>query len=207
MLKLPLSSFLIILLVLLAPIKGWSKTITLTSQDVDLAANIGEESLRQGWLGWTSSNYVIFASGGHGFLIRYSLDKIPKGQRITYVELKLQVSTHSPQSRLHIWRLIAEWGAGVSHQFRMLRPKKLEWTVLGARGNSTDRATKPTSIMKVNEDTFQTVNVTEDVELWYTGATSNCGWLITGEDAGTLILLGSPIMGIPWELQVTYEPQ
>ena len=36
------------------------------------------------------------------------------------------------------------------------------------------------------------INLTEDVELWYTGAGKNHGWILTVED-DVLIRMGSPV--------------
>ena len=63
-----------------------------------------------------------------------SPQQIPKGQRVTKAELTLQVQHVDGKARLRLRRLQAEWGAGVCHQYRMVHPKKLEWSQPGAQG-------------------------------------------------------------------------
>jgi hypothetical protein len=113
------------------------------------------------------------------------------------------------EQKLHVRRLLANWGAGVCHQYRMTRPKKEEWKQAGARGASTDRAPKDSAVVKVNGVGEQVVNLTEDVELWYTGAGANHGWALTLEDPDVLVRLASPIGNGKgqWKLRITFEPE
>ena len=53
----------------------------------------------------------------------------------------------------------------------------------------------------------ESVNVTGDVELWYSGAAENRGWMLTMED-DFYIRLASPSYSNhgSWKLRITYEP-
>lgn len=193
-----------------------ARTVPLKPVDMDRVAIITEAGPRYSWATYESPSGIyhsapVFLTPTCGMLVHYPLDKIPKGQRITYAELTVPVSSFNPQqARLYIWRLLVEWGAGVCHEFRMIRPKKEAWTAPGARGNSSDRSTKPSAPpLRMTEPGEKTINVTEDVELWYTGAAPNHGWLFTVEDKDAYVQLQSPAYDgtASWELRITYEPQ
>jgi hypothetical protein len=192
-----------------------ARTIVLKSQDIDLIANIGEEGPRYSWLAYEDPvgffrNAPVRFTTSRSMLLHCPLDKIPSGQHITYAELSVPVSWFKPTpARLYIWRVLAEWGVGVSHKYRMVRPRKVEWVVPGAKGNSSDRTTKPTTVVRVNENGEKNVNLTEDVEIWYTGMAPNYGWMFSVEDPDTEIQIPSPILDgrSTWELRITYEPQ
>lgn len=68
-------------------------------------------------------------------------------------------------------------------------------------------------LIKVTKVGEYTVDVTEDIELWYTGAAVNRGWIMTLERDGEHIYLASPYTpgylggGKTWKLQITFEPQ
>ncbi|MEO6052504.1 MAG: hypothetical protein ABIP97_00685 [Chthoniobacterales bacterium] len=192
---------------------AFGRTIALQFDDCDLMAAIVEEGPRHSWASsnWSTpifSTISITPGIKRSFLIRFPLDKIPKGQHIVYAEWTLNPHVVVPNSRLFIWRLLVDWGAGVNYNYRMLRPKPLAWTVPGARGNSSDRGTKPSAIIRMSQPGEQIVNVTEDVELWYTGAAPNYGWLICLEDTDSYVRMLSPLYEnrLNWELRVTYEP-
>ena len=112
--------------------------------------------------------------------------------------------------RLYVWRMTSEWGQGTCWQYRMVTPeKKIEWGEVGARAAGTDRATRPTAVMTFpTEAGERIVNVTQDVELWNTGAAKNQGWLFTVEDPDSILRFTCPIFqpdGL--KLRITYEPQ
>ena len=69
---------------------------------------------------------------------------------------------------------------------------------------------EPGAVIRSAASGEKTVNVTEDVELWYSGAAANYGWqLILGERDGQLYL-SSPLVAKgrkTWKLQITYEPE
>jgi hypothetical protein len=193
-----------------------ARTIVLTDEDCEQMAIIGSEAPRLSWVGYEGSpgeftGIFVDLYPSRAFLIRYPLEKIPKGQRITSAEWVLPVTLISPASeqKLHIRRVIGEWGAGVCHQYRMIRPKKAEWAVPGAKGASKDRAAKPSAVVRIGSAVEQVVNVTEDVELWYSGAAANHGWIVTQEDGASLVRLSSPVWATRgnWKLRITYEPE
>lgn len=193
-----------------------ARTIELTDADSDQMAVIGPQAPRSGWLmnemgAGEFTTTLLDLRAERSFLIRYPLDRVPPGQRITRAEWILPVGLVNPtgELRLYVRRIVGDWGAGVCHLYRMLRPKKVAWTVPGAAGVSTDRAAQPTAIVRISGPGEQTVNVTEDVELWYTGAAENHGWILTVEDPDVLIRFGSPL----WDgkgtlkLRIIYEPE
>ena len=113
------------------------------------------------------------------------------------------------EAKLHVRRVLGEWGTGVCHEYRMLRPKPLSWTGAGAAGVSTDHAAAPSAVVAVPGPGELAINVTEDVELWYAGAAENQGWIVTVEDPTALVRLNSPLwvgQGL-YKLRITYEPE
>jgi len=192
------------------------KTIILDARNSDRMAAIAEAAPRQSWAmheQWTATftNSALVLSEQRRLLIRFSLDKIPAGYRIVHAELILPVTKHHGTApRLYLWRMLADWGRGVCYRYRVVRgDKKIKWTKPGASGNSSDRATRPTDIIRLTKPKEVIVNVTEDVELWYAGAAPNNGWLLTVEDPGVQVELRSPIWEGrgDWRLRITYEPQ
>jgi hypothetical protein len=56
-----------------------------------------------------------------------------------------------------------------------------------------------------------TIDVTEDIELWYTGAAVNRGWILAMEQNTGPVYLAAPFgttHAAPkkWKLQITFEP-
>lgn len=193
-----------------------ARTIELTDFDCDRMAVLSPEAPRSGWAmtevapgQFTSTLLDLRAE--RVFLVRYPLDRIPPGQRIVRAEWMVPVDliAGAGEVKLHVRRIIGEWGVGVCHEFRMRRPKQIPWKQPGAQGVSTDRAAQPTAVVNVSEGGEITLNVTEDVELWNTGAAENQGWLVTIEDPAALIRLSSPLWGGQgrYKLRVTYEPE
>jgi hypothetical protein len=190
--------------------QAFSRTVVLKPEALDAFAALSESHPINGWacFHYDGVHYISSVPGVNpttSLLLRYSLDQIPKGMRITHAEFTIAHNVSS--SRVHVWRLLGEWGLGVCHQFRMTHPAKLEWSLPGARGKSTDRATHPTASGKFVDGQLLTVNVTPDVELWYTGASPNRGWLLTFESGA---LLHSPTHDghrFKWQVRVTYEPE
>ena len=200
-------------LLLCAPASA--RTVVIDGADMDQAAAISETGPRYSWAGyepWVAVNYggSFDVLPGRSMLIRFALAKIPAGQRVTNAELILPVTAYGGgDPRFYVWRVLAKWGPGVCHLYRTTRPAKVPWTVPGARGGSSDRATRPTAIARITEPGEQVISVTEDVEIWSTGAASNEGWLITVEDIGTYVRLASPLWDLlqNWKLRITYEPE
>ena len=193
-----------------------ARTIELSDLDCDRMAVIVPQAPRASWAMYELgagefSTMLLDMKVERSFLIRYPLDRIPVGQRITRAEWIVPVSLVAPagEHRLHVRRLVGEWGTGVSHLYRMQRPKVVPWGAPGAASTKTDRAAQASAIVKIDGPGEQTVNVTEDVELWYTGAAANQGWIITVEDPTSLIRLNSPLwtgQGT-YKLRITYEPE
>ena len=189
-----------------------AKTLTLTDEDCDRMAQIGEQAPRSSWLGSELStgvfyNATIDLAAGRAFLIRFPIE-IPKDQKITKAELTFSTSISNNQS-IQIRRVIAPWGAGVSWQNRTARPKKVEWAAPGGKSGGKDRVTKPTAIAKMKTAGEVTVNLTEDVELWYSGAATNEGWMFTVDDPDGFVRMTSPTWTATgtWKLRITYEPR
>lgn len=202
---------LAVALVLVAP--GWAKTVVLTDEDCEQMAAISASAPELSWAGYEASagNFApvyIDLYKPHAFLIRYPIEKVvPKGQRITQAEWIIPVVLCSTEQKLYVHRLLGDWGTGVCHKYRSVRPKKVEWNTPGAKGPSSDRAIKPSATARVTAIGDLTVNVTQDVELWYSGAAKNAGWMVTVEENGFL-RVSSPVWTTHgnWKLRITYEP-
>jgi len=207
--------FIVSLFVFLFTHFVYADTIIMDASSCTRMAGISEAAPRQSWAlcepisGFFSNGEASIAQG-RSLLICFPLDKIPKGSRIIHAELVIPVIWgYGNEPRFYIWRMLADWGPGVCHLFRKTLPEPVKWTKPHAAGISSDRATRPTDIVRVSVTENKTVNVTEDVELWYTGAAPNNGWLISIEDPGIYIRLYSPIYAYPamWKLKVTFEPE
>ncbi len=193
-----------------------ARTIVLdAASEADRMAVIAENAPLMSWAAYMPWEGIYYGSAidiqqGKGFLIRFPMGAIPAGQRITNAELIFSVQLASGATpRLYFWRVLSEWGAGVCHQYRMTRPKPMEWALPGARGSSSDRAIRPTAIHPIAGPGEKIVNLTEDVEIWYAGAAKNQGWLITVEDPGVFARMFCPIFETEsqWKLRITFEPE
>lgn len=189
-----------------------AKTVVLTDEDCELMAAISAEAPFLSWAGFEVAGgfapVYIELVPGRAFLIRYPIEKaVPKGQRITQAEWIVPVVYIASEQKVYVHRLIGDWGAGVSHKHRMVRPQKVEWHSSGAKGPSTDRAIKPSAVVRIHENGDHVINVTQDVELWYSGA-KNAGWIMSVEDHG-FIRMSSPVWTTTgnWKLRITYEPE
>jgi hypothetical protein len=190
------------------------RTIVLNATDSDRMAGIAESAPRQSWAMYEyRQGYFITTAlsvaPNHSFLFRLALDKIPPGHRIAHAELILPVvNFRGSDPRFYLWRILPDWGPGVNWIHRTGRPEKIEWTKAGGRGISSDRATRPTDVVRLTAIGEVAINVTEDVELWYSGAATNNGWMITVEDPDGFVQIGSPVwdQAAAWKLRVTYEP-
>src|SRR5207247_1208202 len=81
-----IKSVLGVVVVSLVPAAVQAKTIILTDEDCERMAAISADAPRMSWAGYEASAGVftsiyIDLYSQRGFLIRYPLDKIPKGQR------------------------------------------------------------------------------------------------------------------------------
>jgi hypothetical protein len=187
-----------------------ARTITLKPDTLDSFAALSEANTINGWAVY---NYDYSRFGSHtpgaspttSYLIRYSLDQIPKGMRITHAEWTIAHNVSS--ATVSVWRVLADWGLGACYQYRMTYPEKVEWSIAGAKGKSIDRATNPTAVGKFVNGQLLSVNVTSDIEMWYNGAAPNRGWLLTFD---AFALMHSPTHGghrAKWQLTITYEPE
>jgi hypothetical protein len=194
-----------------------ARTITLTAEDCDLMAILSAKIPRSSWIathvttGGYNAEPTLHFYADMAILMRFPLDQVPKGQRIVKAELSLYAEYAPNPSDLSVRRLLADWGHGTSHQYRMTFPKKVEWDKPGGRGAATDRAARDTAMFKVNKAGDHAVDVTADVDLWYTGATANRGWILTIEN-GVSFYASAPysphyMVGKRWKLQITFEPQ
>ena len=160
------------------------RTITITADDCDRMAVISATTPRLGWSSELGTRmyhtYVqLHLYANMGVLIRYPLDRIPKGQRITKAEWTIPHSyTGGALQRMQVRRIMTEWGTGVCHEYRTIYPKKLEWARPGGLGANADRANQASAVFSMKNSGEQTVDVTEDIELWYTGAVPNRGWIL-----------------------------
>jgi hypothetical protein len=204
----------IVLLIAAAPLSA--RTIVLTDEDCDDMAVISEDTPNLSWAMYESStsvwsNYVMQFTSKRAVLIRYPLDKIPKGQRITSAEWVVPLTYIAGTPHWHLRRVLVDWGIGVCHKYRQTYPKKVKWSKPGARGISSDRALKPTAKAKLTEVKDVAFNVTEDVELWYAGGAANNGWILSEENDGITQISGplSPWVSGKgkWKLRITYEPK
>lgn len=202
---------------LIAP-PAHARTVLLDIEHADRIAAIDADAPRLSWAmardrhGNPYTTHVSL-SEARSLLLRYSLEVIPSGQRIVHAELVVPVrSKGGSEPRFYLWRVLAHWGPGVCHDYRYIDDQeKLEWTRPGAAGIASDRATRPTDIVRVLEDgpAEMVINVTEDVELWYDERAPNHGWLFSVEDVGAVVHLESPLWETPegWTLRITYEPR
>ncbi len=191
-----------------------ARTIELTDTDADKIAVIGAEAPLQGWAafeaapGMFTTQFVSLRARAAA-LIRVPLDRIPAGNRITKAEWVIPVEwANVPEPHIYVWRIIGDWGIGACYKYRQMRPQPVEWAMPGARGNGTDRADQPTIVVQCKTQGDVTVNVTADVDLWYSGAAPNTGWMFTVED-DILLRLSAPSSTTRgcWKLRITYEPQ
>lgn len=205
---------LALLMLLVCVEAACGRTITLTAEDCDRMAICHADAPRVGWgipLGGPAfnSHTQLTMASNMTVLLRYPLDKIPKDQKILKAEWTIPYGyTAGVKQRLYARRILADWGTGACHDYRMTFPKKVPWGAPGARAANTDRAAKTTAIFEMLNSGESTADVTEDVDLWYTGAARNRGWVLTLDDTGSLVYLTAPYPPAPssWRLTITFEP-
>lgn len=193
-----------------------ARTIILDATSCKRMAYLSEAAPRHSWAMYERrpGSFDTGAVGmvpNRGMLIEFPFEKIPAGQRIAHAELVVHVATYAgSEPRFYLWRMISDWGPGACWQYKTTWPKPVAWTKPGARGQSSDRATRPTAIHRLIHAQDQIINVTEDVSLWYTGAAKNHGWMLTVEDPGVYVQFVPPTdtayMG-SYRLRITYEPE
>jgi hypothetical protein len=206
----------VLLLLIAAPVSA--RTITLTVEDCDQMAVLSAKAPRLGWAAYLAAATTYTSENSlqmfpdMALLMRFPLTAIPKGQRITKAELIVPVDYVAGAPQLSVRRLVADWGIGVCHQYRRTHPEKVEWTQPGARGASTDRHNKDSAVLRIEKVGDYTADVTEDIELWYTKAVANRGWIMVIENQTGPFYSPSPYTPhYPttkrWKLQITFEPQ
>jgi hypothetical protein len=192
-----------------------ARTITLTAEDCDEMAVLSAKAPRLSWpvilanTGTYNTENSMQLFSDMALLMRFPLDQIPRGQRITKAELSLPAEYVAGNPKVGVRRILAEWGHGVCHQYRMTFPQKVEWTKGGALGAGTDRTARDSAVFRMDKTGEHTVDVTEDVELWYTGATANRGWVLAIDNDG-VVYTASPYAPHPgggkrWKLTITFE--
>jgi len=211
--------WLVAILTLLITAPLTARTIDLLDEDCERVAVISSAAPRLSWAcsewperGVFTTNLGFSLRPGRALLICFPIDQIPKGQRVRSAELTVPVWGVDGSGRITIRRILGDWGAGVCHEYRMVRPKPVEWAKPGARGIGSDCATKPTAVVNVTEKGDKTANVFKDVEMWYNGDAVNHGWIITADESGAALNMKSPISDYPsgrgvWKLSVEYVPE
>jgi hypothetical protein len=201
-----------LVLVLAAP--AAARTLTLTAGDCDQAAVISDELPRMSWAvlgdsGVVRADHNMRLYTNIAALLRYPIERIPPGQRISKAELTLTVNyLYAEKSEIAVRRLLADWGTGVCHDFRQAHPEKIPWAAPGARGDGKDRVAKPGGVFKIDKIAEYTIDVTEDIDLWYTGGAVNRGWIFNADSGGIHLLPPySPVGRDQWRLRITYEPE
>jgi len=206
----PLQFLAVALLLSLPAAPLQARTITLSYESLDSFFALSEANTINGWACY-NYDYQRYAGDSLGggpatsYVLRYSLDRIPKGMRITHAEWTIAHNVSG--AAVNVWRVLGDWGLGACFQYRATYPKKIEWSAAGAKGKSTDRATNPTASGRFVNGQLLAVNVTPDVELWYNGAAPNRGWLLTFD---SFALLHSAVHNghrLKWQLTITYEPE
>lgn len=205
---------LVLAIVAVAAAPLHARTIELTDADADMLAMIGPEAPRLSWAGYEAApgmftNHTVYLRPRASLLIRVPLDRIPAGMRITKAEWVLRMNAASAlEPRLYVWRVLQEWGPGVCYDYRMTRDELVEWSEPGARASGSDRVERPTAMVLGKVGVDMVLNVTEDVELWYSGAAPNNGWMFTIEDQITMTLIAPAYTTRgSWKLRITYEPE
>jgi hypothetical protein len=203
---------LLVLLGTTAPVPA--RTITLTALDCDRIACIHPGFPQLSWSdrlnkGIAYRTEALDFGQGMSLLMRFSLDAIPKDQRIQKAELTLMCNYVAGVAKFQAHRVLADWGPGVCHKYARVFPSKVEWTQPGGRG-AADRAPR-TSMVQMKAPKENTLDVTQDVELWYTKAAPNRGWIFYMENDAGIVYLPSPYWphgatAKTWKLQVTHEP-
>ena len=209
--------FAVVVALVLVPLAG-ARTITLTAEDCDKMAVLSAKVPRLGWAAIQANTGVYSAENSlqlfpdMALLMRFSLQPIPKNQRITKAEFTMPTDYVAGKPDLSVRRLVADWGIGVCHLYRQTYPQKIEWAQPGGRGAATDRHNKDSALFRIEKVGDHTVDVTEDVELWYTNAVPNRGWILAIENQSGPFYSPSPYSprynsGKRWKLQITFEPQ
>lgn len=210
-------SIAVCLLILGLTATAQGRTITLMAEDCNQLAYVTSQAPRVSWAGFHHLNGIwevtpqVQLKPGMGLFVRYGLGKIPPDQRILKAELTLHAQYVAGAPKIQVRRVLADWGLGVCHQYSKTFPQKVEWSQPGGRGAS-DRAPKDTALMTIKAVGDVAADVTEDIDLWYSGGAPNRGWIMTLENDAGVVYLPSPYSPHAppikqWLLQITYEPK
>jgi len=207
-----------LLLLIVSPVVH-ARTIELTDVDCHKFAVISSAAPLMSWAafgdGGVFSNFHVDldtrSRQDRLILIQFPLDQIPDGMRVIRAELILPVTYVHPvdsKPRLHIRRIVGEWGAGVCHEYRMINPKRVKWSSPGASHAGRDRARRLSKVARVKKAETLTVTLTEDVELWNSGTVPNNGWMISLDDPHCIVRMHPPTWNPKtWKLRITFEPR
>lgn len=192
-----------------------ARTITIEDSKITHIAHVGPEVPQASWIGSTSTTGIYTTSmlemtPGRRLLIQYPLDQIPAGQRIVSAQWVFPV-TYAPfdAQRLFVWRVLQPWGLGVNLAMRIQVPNPIPWSSPGADAPGIDRAITPTATIPINGAQEYVIDVTQDVELWYTGVAPNHGWVMALDEGNRYVRLASPLYTNKsvFTLRITYEPE
>jgi hypothetical protein len=197
-----------------------ARTLSFTAEDCDQMAVLSAKHPKMSWAATLAAGQVLNTENQlqlypyMTLLMRFDLTKIPKDVRITKAELTMPISyLAGGKSECSCRRILAEWGTGVCHTHRMRYPKEVPWAQPGCRGGGTDRAAKDSGVFRWEKIGDSTIDVTEDIELWHTGAAANRGWVFALDTPHPNIIYApspyAPHVGgaKQWKLQITFEPQ
>lgn len=190
-----------------------ARTITITAADCDRVACISSAWPTQSWPAGVYPRLEL--RPGMSLLLRFRLDRIPKDQRILKAELILSPEyvfggPKALPTRLEVRRLLADWGTGVNFRHSRMYPTKVEWSQPAARGAS-DRVPQNSGTFQLKANAENAIEVTQDVDLWYTGGAPNRGWIMNLEAERGFTYLPAPYYPhgttpSKWKLLITYEP-
>ncbi len=205
----------LLLVALLAATSLPAATIELKGGSATRMALIDQQATKLSWAGggrgrepYTNTELAVWP--GRNFLMAFDLGQIPAGQRIVQAELRVPLSRVSGTApRLFLWRMVAGWGTGVCWEARQRYPEVAGWVVPGGLAPGLDRSVVPSVVAGELSVGELTLNVTDDVALWYAGVSPNHGWMFTADDPGVALFMRPPFWDAAsaWSLQLTYEPE
>ena len=146
------------------------------------------------------------------FSLCFPLDKIPKGQTHPQCRANGAGLGRRRSGKADGAANPRQLGAGVCHQYRMVRPKPVEWAKPESACRRLRLCHQTNCGGSDRREGHANVNVTKDVEMWYNGDATNHGWILTADEPGTSLNLMSPISDYPagrgvWKLTIEYVPE
>ncbi len=191
-------------------------TIELGTADITQAAAIHADAPMLSWGGRPTANGVFNAGTlpivpRAAVLMQYNLTRIPPDMKITSARWTIPLAPgNSPSVKLHVWRTLADWGAGVCHRYARTLPEPVAWTTAGAAAAGVDRTIRPSAVAEIDPRRQELViDVTRDVQMWHSGIQPNRGWLLGVDQDQTVVSLASPMHHgrDQWVLRITFEPE